>query len=416
MKAKFAYSLPADPRFPPLAVAEIDLDRITANYRAVEQAVGGAQMLPVLKANAYGHGLVPVARHLETLEPAGLAVAFVEEGALIRQAGVRCPILVMGGIDVDQIPYYIAYDLTITASSTHKLRQIDRAAARLRRTARVHLKIDTGLGRIGMRPDTAPAMFEAALAAKRVEVEAVYSHFATADSPDPGQTRRQLGNFLRAVSFYAERGLPAPKLHIANSGAILQHPDSYLDMVRPGILLYGVYPAGPGEVPRTVEVSPALTWKTRVVYFKVQPAGSPVSYGAAWAPDRDTRVITVPVGYGHGYFRRLSGRSHVIVGGRRRPVVGKVCMDQMMVDIGPDGEAYNGDEVVLLGSQGEAEITASELAEWAGTIPYEVFTAINNRVERRYTRGGQGVSSAQMQWYEGRGANNPAAPPPFSGI
>ena len=416
MKAKFASSLPADPRFPPLAVAEIDLDRITANYRAVEQAAGGAQMLPVLKANAYGHGLVTVARHLETLKPAGLAVAFVEEGALIREAGVRCPILVMGGIDVDQIPYYIAFDLTITASSAYKLEQIDRAASWLQRTARVHLKIDTGMGRIGMRPDTARALFEAALAANRVEVEAVYSHFATADSADPEQTRRQLESFKQAVSFYAGRGLPTPKLHIANSGAILQHPDSYLDMVRPGILLYGVYPAGPEEVPRTIEVSPALTWKTRVVYFKVQPAGSPVSYGAAWAPDRDTRVITVPVGYGHGYFRALSGRSRVIVGGRRRPVVGKVCMDQMMVDIGPDGEAYNGDEVVLLGSQGKAEITASELAEWAGTIPYEVFTAINNRVERRYTGGTKKVRTARMQWYKGKGAGTQAAPPPFAAV
>lgn len=414
MKAKPALVLPADPRFPPLTIAEIDLDRITANYRAVEQAVGGAQMLPVLKANAYGHGLVPVARHLETLEPAGLAVAFVEEGALIREAGVHCPILVMGGIDVDQIPYFIVYDLTITASSVDKLRNIDSAAAWLGKVARVHLKIDTGLGRIGMRPDTARAMFEAAHAARHVEVEAVYSHFASADCADPAPTRRQLERFHQAVSFYAERGIPTPKLHIANSGAILQHPDSYLDMVRPGILLYGLYPAAPDQVPRTVEVSPALTWKTRVVYFKVQPAGSPVSYGGAWAPERDTRVITVPVGYGHGYFRALSDRGEVLVGGRRRPVVGRICMDQMMVDIGPDGEAYNGDEVVLIGPQGEAEITASDLAEWADTIPYEVFCAINNRVERRYKGGAPRRSAALTPWFSERDIYALRTPPfPF---
>ena len=382
---------PDSPRFPPVNLAEIDLGRITANYRAIERAAGGAGMLPVLKANAYGHGLIPVARHLEALEPAGMAVAFLEEGALLRDAGVSCPILVMGGIDVDQIPHFIAYDLTITASSVEKLREVDKAAGKLGATARLHLKIDTGMGRIGMRPDTAPAMFEAGLAAEHVEVEAVYSHFATADCADPEQTRRQLESFHRAVSFYSARGVTTPKLHIANSGAILQHPESRLDLVRPGILLYGHYPADSDQAPRTIPVSPALTWKSRVVYFKVQPAGYPVGYGAAWTPDRDTRVITVPVGYGHGYFRALSDRGEVIVGGRRRPIAGRVCMDQLMVDIGPDGEAYNGDEVVLIGSQGEASITADELARWAGTITYEVLTNINTRVERRYI--GTGTTS-----------------------
>ena len=369
--------------------AEIDLDRLTANYRSIERTVGGAGMLPVLKANAYGHGLVPIARHLEGLGPAGLAVAFLEEGALLREAGISCPILVMGGIDVSQIPDFLQYDLTITASSVEKLREVDRTAKGLGTTARVHFKVDTGMGRIGMRPDTAKAMFEAGLASAHIAVEGIYSHFATADSARPEQTRHQLKEFLRAVSFYASRGVATPQLHIANSGGILQHPESHLDLVRPGILLFGVYPSD--EVPRSIEVTPVLSWKSRVVFFKVQKSGCPVGYGATWTPTGDTRLVTVSVGYGDGYFRALSNRGEVIIGSRRRPIVGRVCMDQLMVDIGPDGEAYNGDEVVLLGSQGDVSITATDLARWVGTIPYEVLTNINTRVRRRYM--GAGITS-----------------------
>ena len=385
----FEPTVALDPRLSRPTYAEIDLDRLAANYRSVERAVGGAGMLPVLKANAYGHGLLPVARLLESLGAAGLAVAFLEEGALLREAGIRCPILVMGGIDVSQIPHFLRYDLTITASSVEKLREVDRTASAMGTTARVHLKVDTGMGRIGMRPDTAPAMFRAGLEAANVEVEAVYSHFATADRADPTQTGEQLERFRRAVSFYPDLGLALPKLHIANSGAILQHPDSHLDLVRPGILLFGIYPSD--EAPRTIDVRPVLAWKSRVVFFKVQRSGQPVGYGAAWRPAGDTRVVTVPAGYGDGYFRALSGRGRVLIRGRQRPIVGGICMDQFMVDIGPGGEAYNGDEVVLIGRQGDRSITATDLARWADTIPYEVLTNINTRVDRRYL--GAGVTS-----------------------
>ena len=385
----FEPTVALDPRLSRPTYAEIDLDRLAANYQAVDRAVGGAGMLPVLKANAYGHGLLPVARHLESLGAAGLAVAFLEEGALLRESGIRCPILVMGGIDVSQIPHFLRYDLTITASSVEKLQEVDRTASAMGMIARVHLKVDTGMGRIGMRPATAPAMFRAGLEATSVEVEGVYSHFATADRADPTQTRRQLERFRRALSFYPDRGLALPRLHIANSGAILQHPDSHLDLVRPGVLLFGVYPSD--EVARTIDVAPVLAWKSRVVFFKVQPSGRPVGYGAAWRPSRNTRVVTVPVGYGDGYLHALSDNGRVLVGGRRRPVVGGVCMDQFMVDIGPEGEAYNGDEVVLIGRQGEETITVTDLARWAGTIPYEILTNINTRVDRRYL--GTGITS-----------------------
>ncbi len=362
--------------------AEIDLDRLSANYRAIDEATGESKMLPVLKANAYGHGLVEIASHLESLKPAGFGVAFLEEGVLLRDAGITAPILVMGGLDNAQIPHFLAHDLTMTASSVFKLREIERVAADTDATASVHLKIDTGMGRIGMRPESADELFSAGLESQHIEVQAVYSHFATADEADRNATNVQLDRFLESVSFYERGGHPVPDLHIANSGGVLQHPDSHLDMVRPGILLFGVYPSE--GVERTIEVSPTLTWKSQVAYFKVQPAGEPVSYGSTWRPTRDSRVVTIPAGYGDGYFRALSNKGEVIIGGRRLPIVGRVCMDQFMVDIGPEGTAYNGDEVILLGTEGDHSVTVEDIAAWADTIPYEVLTNINTRVSRVY--------------------------------
>ncbi len=362
-------------------VAEVNLTRLSENFRAIQVRVAPARILVVLKANAYGHGLIEVARHMESLGAAYLGVAFLEEGILLREAGVRAPILVLGGILGDQIPLFLAHDLTLTASSVEKLTQIEQTAAALGARARVHLKIDTGMERIGVHYYSARPLLEAAIACVHCEVEGIYSHFANADALDLTSAREQLARFNEVLRFYAERGLTVPMRHMANSGAILQLPESHFEMVRVGILLYGVYPAP--DLPRTLAVRPALTWKSRVVYFKVVQPGHPVSYGSTWTPTAMTRVVTIPVGYGDGYFRSLSNRSQVIIRGRRYPVVGRVCMDQFMVSIGWE-TAYNGDEVILLGEGGDQAITAGELADWAGTIPYEVLTNINTRVPRVY--------------------------------
>ena len=359
---------------------EIDLDQLTANYRAVEGAVAPARMLPVVKAGAYGHGLVEVARLFESCGPAGLAVAFLEEGAVLREAGVVCPILVMGGLDTSQIPDFLHFNLTMTVSSVQVVGPIEEAAGRLGTVARVHAKVDTGMGRMGVRPEGAAELLDALL--RHAELEAVYSHFATADEPDPAQTLDQITIYRRVVSYFGERDLPMPTLHLANSGAVLQHPDSYFDLVRPGLMLYGVYPTD--AIPRTVGIEPGLTWRSRVVLSKPHPAGSPVSYGATWTPDRDTRIVVVPMGYGDGFPRLLSNRAEVLIRGRRHPVVGRVCMDQFMVDVGPDTDVRVGDEVVIIGSQGAETVTANEVAAWARTIPYEVLTGITSRVPRRY--------------------------------
>jgi alanine racemase len=379
--------MPADEPFPtrdesirPTRV-EVDLGQLGRNLAAIRSHAGGARVMAVVKANAYGHGLVPVAREMVRGGADSLGVALLEEAVLLREAGITAPILVFGGIAETQIPLFFRHDLTLTAPSVDKLRLIDDAAAAHGVRARVHLKIDTGMERLGIHYYSADKLLEASLNARHVQVEGIYSHFANSDIADLSHARLQLERFLEVLSFYERRSLPVPQRHIANSGGILQLPESHLDLVRPGILLYGVYP-GP-ECARTVAVRPALTWKSHVAYFKVVQPGHPVSYGSTWVTDHPVRMVTVPVGYGDGYFRALSNRAEVLIRGERHAVAGRVCMDQIMVNIG-QGTAYYRDEVVLLGRQGGEEITADELAGWAGTIAYEVLTNINARVPRVY--------------------------------
>ena len=360
--------------------AEVNLGRLSRNLQAIRAHVAPAKVMIVVKANAYGHGLAEVARYLGPLADY-IGVAVLEEGIFLRELGVKAPILVLGGIWGDQVPQYLQHDLTLTASSVERLEQIDSAAEQMGVQAKVHLKIDTGMERIGVHYYTAGTIQAAALRCTHVQVEGIFSHFANSDAADLTHAHLQLERFQEVLRFYEMHSLPMPIRHMANSAAILQLQESHLDMVRPGILLYGVYPAK--QVTRTVEVWPALAWKSRVVYFKVVKAGHPVSYGSTWQSDHPVRIVTVPVGYGDGYFRSMSNQAQVLIRGKKYPQVGRICMDQMMINIEADS-AYNGDEVTLMGESGSAAITAQELADWAGTIPYEILTNINTRVPRVY--------------------------------
>jgi alanine racemase len=362
--------------------AEVNLTKLESNLAAIRQKVAPAKVMLVVKANAYGHGLTDVAKALAD-QADYIGVAVLEEGIYLRKLGITAPIIVLGGIWGEQIDGYLQYDLTLTASSVERLKQIDSTAEQMGAKARVHLKIDTGMERIGIHYYSAAALLEASLKCKHVEVEGIFSHFANADSPDLEHARLQLERFNEALRFYERRSLPMPMRHIANSAAVLQLPESYMDMVRPGIMFYGIYPA-PG-VPRTIAIAPALTWKSRVVYFKVVRPGHAVSYGSTWQTDHLVRVVTVPVGYGDGYFRRMSNQAEVIIRGKKYPQIGTICMDQLMVNIEWDS-AYNGDEVVLLGESGDQQVTVEDMAKWAGTIPYEILTNINTRVPRLYIR------------------------------
>lgn len=365
----------------------VDLDALSHNLRAL-RAHAGVPVMAIVKANAYGHGLVPVARHLQAQGVDQLGVAFVEEGIALRRAGVRVPILVLGGIFAPQVSRFIAHDLEVTVSSLDKLRQVEAAAEAMGRKAVIHLKIDTGMERIGVHSYNAARFIEAAVASPWCVLKGVYSHLACADDPDSPMTGQQLERFLEACAHFTSIGAPMPMRHLANSGGVLHFPETSLDMVRPGIALYGVLP-DPASRP-TVALRPALSLVSQVVYFKVVKAGHSVSYGATWTPGHDTRVVTVPIGYGDGFPRSLSSRGEVLIRGEHRPIVGRICMDQFMVDLGPQGIAYNEDEVVLIGAQGEARIGCEAVAQAAGTIPYEILVGLNERIPREYHGGAAG--------------------------
>ncbi|RPH89910.1 MAG: alanine racemase [Calditrichaeota bacterium] len=362
---------------------EVNLSRLRQNFCRIRDAVAPAKMMPILKANAYGHGLVRVAGLMQELKADYIGVAVLEEGLLLRESGITMPILIMGGVFGNQIPYFIQNDLTITASSVAKLKNIDEAARDMRKKAKVHLKIDTGMERIGVHYYNAEEFIRCSLDCSCVEVEGIYTHFANADAADLSYTILQLDRFKHVLSHYERLNTERPPLiHAANSGAILQASDSFFNMVRPGILLYGVYPSA--DVRRTIAVQPALTWKSRVVYFKVILPDHPVGYGSTWQSNTPVRAVTVPVGYGDGYLRSMSQYARVIIRGKQYPVIGSISMDQIVVNIDNDS-AFNNDEVILVGESEGTLITVEDLAEWAKTIPYEILTNINTRVPRTYS-------------------------------
>lgn len=360
---------------------EVDLSILKKNFDAIKNYVSPAKINIVLKANAYGHGLVRVAKLLEEIGADCLSVAVVEEGILLRKSGIKIPILVLGGVWGNQVPLFIKYDLNITASSIEKVRQIDETASQLKKKAKVHIKIDTGMERIGVHYYNSEKFLETVYKYKNILVEGIYSHFANADTTDLSHTKLQLERFHESLLFFKKHSIETPVRHIANSGALLQLPETYLDMVRPGILFYGVYPSK--DLPQTISVNPALTWKSLVVYFKVIKADHPVGYGLKWQSKENVRAVTVPVGYGDGYLRSMSHKARVLLNGNIHPVIGTISMDQIIVNIGNES-AYNGDEVILLGSDGKNSITVEHLADWSGTIPYEILTNINTRVPRIY--------------------------------
>ena len=362
----------------------VDLGALRHNLDAIRDHTG-VPVLGVVKANAYGHGLLPVARHLEACGIAQLGVAFVEEGIALRRAGIKSPILVMGGIFGRQIAQFIEHELEVTVSSLDKLRQVEDAAEAMGRRAVVHLKIDTGMERIGVHSYSCGPFIEAAMASRGCTVKGIYSHLACADEPDNPMTARQLERFLEACAHVERIGAPMPIRHLANSGGVLHFPDTWLDMVRPGIALYGALPDPSSQ--RALDLRPVLSLTSRVVFFKVVREGGTVSYGATWTAGADTRVVTIPIGYGDGWPRALSSRGEVLLRGQRRPIVGRVCMDQMMVDLGPDGTGYNEDEVVLIGAQQGEAMPVEAVALAAGTIPYEIFTGLNERIPRDYVPG-----------------------------
>jgi alanine racemase len=380
---------------------EVNLSQLKQNLDNIRAKVAPAKVLVVLKANAYGHGVDGVAPFITPFADY-IGVAIVEEGIHLRKMGITKPILVMGGTLREQLPDFLDYDLTLAASSLDLLTAADQLAQSTRKRLKVHLKIDTGMERIGVREYEAEPLIEKSLSCSQlVEIEGIFTHFANSEvsssfieetaSGEEEEIPRadivpaslQLERFQEVMSIYEKRSEPHPPIrHMANSGATLSLPESYYDMVRPGVLFYGVYPAR--DIEKTIEVKTAMTWKSKVVYSKVIKPGRSVSYGSLWHAEAETRIVTVPCGYADGYFRRMTNQGRVIINGRSYPQVGRVCMDQFMVNVGAD-DVKVGDEVTLMGNG----ITPEELADWAGTNEYEVMTNISARVPRVFVGGVQ---------------------------
>ncbi|WP_417914928.1 alanine racemase [Candidatus Electronema sp. JM] len=364
------------------AAAVVDLACISHNLHVVREKAPGRKIIAMIKANAYGHGLTRIGAHLAAEGVDYLGTAFVEEALELRKAGITTPIITSGPFSKFQIGLFIENQIDFTVGSVDALQLIIESAAFYKKRVNLHLKIDTGMMRIGIRHSNADKLFLAALQAEKlVNVVSVFSHFANADSDDLSFARLQLERFAEAVRFYERHNAPKPLLQIANSAAILRLPDSQLDMVRPGIMLYGCHPSP--HTAAEAQLRPALSLRAKVMYFKVILKGSTVGYSRTWTAPENCRAVTLPVGYADGYSRGLSNKGQVLLRGRKYPVVGTICMDQLVVNIG-GGEAYNGDEAVLIGKQGDEIITADDLAAQLGTISYEVLTSISQRVPRIY--------------------------------
>ena len=369
----------SDPSRP--AWIEVDFAALAHNLSEIRKRVKPAKVMAVVKANAYGHGLVPVARFYEQNSVDMLGVALLEEAIILRENKIACPILVFGGLLESQIPHFLLHQIDITVSSLSKLEQVERWALHLGCKARIHLKLDTGMGRIGTRACSGMPMIEAALLSKNCKLIGIFSHFACADDPNDKMNALQLERFEEGIGHFEKLNAPIPMRHIANSGAILHQPKSFFDMVRPGILLYGIQPDAK-SLPE-LELKRSLSLKAKTVFQKGMWKGQTVSYGATWKATKNTWISTIPIGYGDGFMRSLSGKAEVIYEGKRFPVVGKICMDQMMIE-SPEKCLPNDAEVTLIGMNGSEVITVEHLADQAQTIPYEILTNLNSRLPRYY--------------------------------
>jgi alanine racemase len=359
---------------------EIDLASIRHNVRQIIDRVGPAvKLIAVVKADGYGHGAAEVSRAALQSGAACLAVALPEEGAKLRAAGFTVPIFILGLTLPEQAAFVVANDLIAAVCTEENILALDAAAHLLKRRARVMIKLETGMGRIGITPDGLENLLQYACDCADLEPVGIFTHLAAADASDKTYALRQLDLFRSTT---ANCGCSVNYLSAANSAAIIDLPEGNFNAVRPGIILYGLPPSG--EMHTSLDLQPAMQFKTRIVHIKHVPAGTSISYGCTYTTSRPTYIATLPVGYADGYSRLLSNKSQVLISGRRHPVIGRVCMDQTLVDLGPVSDAMVGDEVVLFGRQGQAEITVTELADLVGTINYELVCAVSNRVPRVY--------------------------------
>jgi alanine racemase len=365
--------------------AEVSLDAISHNLRAIRRRVGASRrVVAVVKANAYGHGAIQVARRLEADGIDLLGVAFAEEGLELRRAGVVAPILVMGASTPAQLPEMIASSLIPTVYSASFLDELLSWTHRAATPTVFHLKVDTGMGRLGLLPEELPAAL-ARLATRSggVELGGVFTTLSCSDDPDNPHTSSQIAVFEETLGRLREAGFTPAFVHAANSGGVIDHPPSWLDTVRPGVMLYGIHPS---DRSTRMELQPALSFKARIALIKRVPAGTPLGYGASFICARPSIIGTVPAGYADGVSRSVASRGHVLVRGSAAPYAGRVSMDNFMLDLTDVPGVTGGDEAVIIGRQGTREITVSQFAAWSDTIPYESLCRLGPRVPRIFDK------------------------------
>ncbi|OGR05824.1 MAG: alanine racemase [Deltaproteobacteria bacterium RIFOXYD12_FULL_50_9] len=361
---------------------EIDLAALRHNYRVLRLLVGPhTTILAIVKSDAYGHGLLRTAQVLAEEGASAFGVAETEEGVALREAGITGDIIILLGARTDDYSEIIAHRLQVVVYDAMQVAGLSRAAVLQGKKVAVHLKIDTGMGRLGVMPAEAAVLAAQIAGDPGVELKGVLSHFSQADAEDSSTTLAQNCLFAECV-----KRLPAAGVyHIANSAALLRYPESSFDMVRPGITLYGCYPSSAPEYRQRVDLKPVMSFLTSVIQVKDVPAGYGISYGHLFVTDRPSRLAVLPVGYNDGYLRRLTGRASVLIHGKRAPVVGRICMNASLADVTEIAEVRPGDEVVLMGCQESEMIAADEVAGWLETINYEVLCLFGNRNRREYS-------------------------------
>jgi len=375
------------------AWAEINLDNIAYNVRQVKRRIGKmTEMMAVVKADAYGHGVIETVPTLLENGVSRLAVSMLDEAIQLRELGIKVPILVLSYTDPVRAEEIIKYNITQTVFSHDLPRALSNAAVKMGKEARIHIKIDTGMTRVGFKPGYGAVKDVVEInSLPGIVIEGLFSHFSSADEEDAGFTMMQYERFESIVNELNRIGIIIPVKHIANSAAVIRYSNLDLDMVRPGIILYGLYPsAGLNET--AIDLKPAMELKANVVLVKDVEANVPVSYGRTYVTKGETTIATLPIGYADGYSRLLSNRGRVLINGEYAPIIGSICMDQCMVDVtGIKHAVKTGDEAVLIGSQGGNAITADEIANLTNTINYEVVCLIGKRIPRVYIKGGEVV-------------------------
>ena len=368
--------------------AEIDLDALRYNFNNIKKSLRpDVKVMSVVKADAYGHGATECAKTLLECGTDAFAVSNVSEALELRRAGLTAPILILGAVDRADFSVLVENGITISISDTKSAEALSEAAKKAGKTAIIHIKADTGMSRLGFRADKEDSVAEILAISElpNIRVEGIFSHFACADEEDPEYTKMQFGLFCGLTDALKKRGLDIPVKHIANSAAVITYPETHLDMVRPGIILYGYYPSECVDK-KTVPLKPVMSVKSRVTLVKETDAGVGVSYGKVYITDKRTKIATVPIGYADGYPRALLGKAEMEAGGGLAPVIGRICMDQCMIDVTNVNNIEIGDEVTVFGN---GKITADDMANWLGSISYEVLCLVARRVPRIYKEGGR---------------------------